>query len=113
LEINNPHDKFFKETFSKRKNVIEFIKNVLPKELVENLKLSSLRFDENSYIDDELQEYFTDKVLNCEYKAKQDIIIAILLEHKSHIEKHPHIQLLQYSINIWRSCIKKSRDYYQ
>jgi hypothetical protein len=42
MEINNPHDKFFKEIFSKRKNAKDFIEKFLPVEIVNHLKLSSL-----------------------------------------------------------------------
>jgi predicted transposase/invertase (TIGR01784 family) len=110
VEINNPHDKFFKEIFSKRKNVRDFIEKFLPEEIVSRLKLSSLKPDNNSYIDEKLKEYFTDLVYDCPYNENHEIIIAILFEHKSKIEKYPHLQLMQYYLNIWQSNIKQQKN---
>jgi len=62
MEIFNPHDKFFKETFSIRENVIDFLKGTFPEEIFKKLDLSTLTRDNNSYIDEELKEHFSDIV---------------------------------------------------
>ena len=51
MEITNPHDKFFKETFSVQGNVIDFLQGTFPKEILEKLDLSALTLDSNTYID--------------------------------------------------------------
>ncbi len=58
MEIYNPHDKFFKETFSIRENVIDFLEGIFSEEIVKKLDLSTLSLDNNSYIDEELKEHF-------------------------------------------------------
>ena len=65
MEIFNPHDKFFKETFSIRENVVDFLKGTFAEEMVEKLDLSTLIQDNTSYIDEELKEHFSDIVYTC------------------------------------------------
>ena len=105
MEITNPHDKFFKDNFTDKDIVKDFIKGSFPKDLQNNLDLSSLELDNNSYIDEELKEYYSDIVYNCLYK-KLDIKITILFEHKSYIPDYPFLQLLKYMIKVWDFNIK-------
>ena len=60
----NPHDKFFKEIFSRKNEVKDFIQGFLPTEIVENIQFESLELDSNSYVDEELKENFADIVYN-------------------------------------------------
>ena len=39
MEIFNPHDKFSKETFSIRENVIDFLQGTFPEEILNKLKV--------------------------------------------------------------------------
>ena len=95
MEIFNPHDKFFKETFSLRDNVIDFLKGTFPEEIFKKLDLSTLTRDNNSYIDEELKEHFSDIVYTCSCKDKE-LKITLLFEHKSYSVPCPYLQLLKY-----------------
>ncbi|WP_169703963.1 Rpn family recombination-promoting nuclease/putative transposase [Candidatus Kuenenia stuttgartensis] len=83
MEILNPHDKFFKETFSIRENAIDFLSGRFPPEILKKLDLSTLTQDNSSYIDEELKEHFSDIVYTCFCKDKE-IRITLLFEHKSY-----------------------------
>ncbi len=109
MEITNPHDKFFKESFTNKEIVTDFIKGSFPKELVDNLDLSSLDLDNNSYIDEELKEYYSDLVYNCNYRYL-NIKISIIFEHKSFVPDYPFLQLLKYIIKIWDFNIKQKEN---
>ena len=87
MEIVNPHDKFFKETFSNRENAIDLISGLLPEELKSNLDFNSMELDNNSYIDQAMNEYFSDLVYTVNYKGKTELKISLLLEHKSYFGK--------------------------
>lgn len=106
----NPHDRFFKETFSKKEEVQDLINNILPKQLINKLDFTSLQLDNTSYIDEELKENFSDLVYDCKYKGKKQIKISILLEHKSYTIDYPHIQLLKYLLKIWETNIKQKQE---
>ena len=106
MEIFNPHDKFFKETFSIRENVIDFLTGTFPPEIFKKLDLSTLTRDNNSYIDEELKEHFSDIVYTCYCKDKE-LKITLLFEHKSYSVTCPHLQLLKYLLKIWEANIKQ------
>ena len=103
----NPHDKFFKETFSKKEEAIDLISHTFPQNLVKNLDLATLALDNNSYIDEELSENFSDLVYNCTYKGEKVVKICLLFEHKSYPVAYPHLQLLKYLLKIWESNEKQ------
>ncbi|MCF8372192.1 MAG: Rpn family recombination-promoting nuclease/putative transposase [Bacteroidales bacterium] len=107
MKTINPHDKFFKEAFSKKEEAGDLIKNVLPEGLSNNIDVSTLQLDSTSYIDEELQESFSDLVYNCVYKGKTKIKITLLIEHKSYAVDYPHLQLLKYLQKIWEANIKQ------
>ena len=108
--IASPHDKFFKEVFSDIENVADFINGIFPEEIKANLNLNSLAIDNNSYIDEKLEEQFSDIVYTCEYKGTGQIRVTLLFEHKSYQVKYPHFQILKYMVNIWETCIKQNTE---
>ncbi len=106
MEIINPHDKFFKETFSIKKNVIDFLQGTFPPEILKKLDLSTLTQDNNSYIDEELKEHFSDIVYTCFCKDKE-LRITLLFEHKSYAAVCPYLQLMKYLLKIWAANSKQ------
>ena len=104
------HDNFFKATFEKPEYAADLISNALPEELLRNIDLSTLKLSPNSYVDENLKSQFADLVYNCKLKQKSEVLISILLEHKSQKPKYPHIQLLSYMLNIWKDDITNKRD---
>ncbi len=109
MKRNNPHDKFFKETFSNKEEAIDLLRNALPKQILKNVDLNTLRLDNTSYVDEKLKESFSDLVFDCKYQGETDIKISILIEHKSYAPDYPHIQLLKYMINVWEANIKQKQ----
>ena len=108
-EINNIHDKTFKEFFSHPEEAKDFVHSTFPKELLEKLDLSTFEPEPSFYIDESLSEYFSDIVYNCLYFGKIKIKICLLFEHKSRPEEYPHLQLLQYLLGIWNRNLKERK----
>ncbi|PWK27370.1 putative transposase/invertase (TIGR01784 family) [Arcicella aurantiaca] len=108
ININNPHDKFFKESFSRLEVVQSFIEEVFPINLRERINLGKLQLTNSSFTEADLSEHFADLAYQTEF-AGQDILITLLFEHKSYSEKHPHWQLLQYMLNIWKEEEKQDK----
>ncbi len=103
-DINNPHDKFFKAAFSWIEIARPLIEQFLPKDLIDQLDLDTLKIDPNSYINDELKETFSDLVWSCHLKdSTEQRNIAFLLEHKSFKPDFPHFQLLEYQLGAWKT----------
>jgi predicted transposase/invertase (TIGR01784 family) len=105
-EISNPHDKFFKSTFSRLEVVQSFIEEVFPAQFKDKINLNSLKLSNTSFIDNELTEHLADLVYHAEYASKP-AMITLLFEHKSYQEDFPEWQLLRYMTNIWR---KEQKD---
>ena len=84
MKVQNPHDKFFKELFSIRENALDFINGAFPAEIRDKIIPESLKLDTGSYIDEKLDEYFSDIVYTCSLKEGEDIKISLLFEHKSY-----------------------------
>ena len=81
--IPNPHDKFFKESFSRVGVAKSFIEEVFPKEIQDKMNLNSLKLSNASFIDEMLKEHFADIVYECEYQGVT-ATITLLFEHKSY-----------------------------
>jgi predicted transposase/invertase (TIGR01784 family) len=101
-EISNPHDKFFKSTFSRLDVVQSFIEEVFPTQHRDKINLNSLKLSNTSFVDNELTEHLADLVYHAEY-AGESAMITLLFEHKSYQEDFPEWQLLRYMTNIWRA----------
>ena len=108
--ITNPHDKFFRTSFSRLDVVRSFIEEILPKQYRDKINLDSLRLSNSSYIDEKLSEHLADLVYHAEY-AGEPAKISLLFEHKSYQEDFPELQLLQYMNNAYREeRQKKTKD---
>jgi predicted transposase/invertase (TIGR01784 family) len=106
--ITNVHDKFFKETFSRLEVAQSFIEELFPPDIKEKINLADLKRVSESFIDGELEEYFSDIIYQTNL-ANQETLVTLLFEHKSYTVPFIHIQLLQYVINIWKQEIKDGK----
>ena len=109
MKIQNPHDKFFKETFSNVEVARDFIKNYLPESILKIIDLETLELQKDSFINEELQEVFSDMLFQVAIN-KQEGYVYFLFEHKSYPSKGVAFQLLNYMVRIWEQKIKKELD---
>jgi len=101
-KLSNPHDKFFKETFSRPEVIRSFLEEYLPDAVSAVLNLDLLELQKDSFITAELQEYFSDLLYRCPLREEgTDIFVYLLLEHKSTPERLTPLQLLEYMVRIW------------
>ena len=100
-EITNPHDRFFREVFSHLEWSRDFIRTQLPLAIVETLALETLDLRPGSFLDEELQQYFSDLLFRVSLRTGRDAYVYVLLEHKSYVERFAALQLLRYKVEIW------------
>ena len=105
MEIQNPHDKFFKAVISQLKYARELICLKLPEKMKAQFDWEGLRQKPGSFIDEEYKEHFTDALFSIPYKNKK-VLIGILVEHKSHPDPKVFSQLLRYQSNIYANLPK-------
>lgn len=108
-QLNNPHDRFFKETFSRLEIAQSFIEETFPPEIRERINLVKLKKTNASFTDADLSEHLADIVYQTEY-AGQKALVSLLFEHKSYPEKYPHLQLLRYMNNVWLEEQKQNKE---
>lgn len=103
-DIRNPHDRFFRQTFSRPEIALDFIQNYLPREVVAALDLDTLELQKDSFIDEEFQEHFSDLLYRIKQKNGDEANIYLLLEHKSSPDVWVALQLLRYMVRIWEQA---------
>ncbi len=105
-ELPNPHDRFFKELFSQLDTAVDFIRHYLPEHLVAAIDLTTLEIVKESFVDEELRQYFSDLLLRVKLKRGGEAFIYILLEHKSSPDDLVALQLLIYLARIWQPNLR-------
>jgi hypothetical protein len=110
-DINNPHDKFFRVAFSMKIIVVDYFKNLFPKHWTAKLDLETLKLETISYIANDLKNYFSDIVWQCQLKNSDEIVqMALLFEHKSYIPDYPHLQILEYKRGGYNSQLAEGQS---
>lgn len=109
-EISNPHDRFFREVFSRVELSREFLSKQLPPAIAATLDFSTLDLRPGSFLDEELQQYFSDLLFRMNLQTGRPAYVYVLLEHKSYIEWFTSLQLLRYKVEIWEQVRKEEKE---
>ena len=76
MEIQNPHDKFFKAVISQLEYAKELISIRLPKEMKTQLDWEKLRQEPGSFIDEDYKEHFTDALFSMNFLVNSGLQIV-------------------------------------
>ncbi len=99
-KVHKIHDTFVKELLSHKDSASEFIKQALPPAFHRQLDLENIRFLSDTYTTKELNQYFSDIVVKVPVSGTAgEVIVSILIEHKSTIDHYASLQLLTYMAN--------------
>lgn len=107
MEIQNPHDKFFKETFGNVEIAKDFIIHYFPQVILQMIDVDTLEVQKDSFINKELQENFSDLLLKVNI-CNREGYLYLLFEHKSYRDSGILFQLLKYMIEIWE--VKRNKE---
>ena len=80
-----------------------FFQHYLPSDIKANLSLETLDLEDSSYIDEKLQETFSDLVFTCKYDekvGKGHANIVLLVEHQSTPDKFMPFRVMHYAFNM-------------
>jgi predicted transposase/invertase (TIGR01784 family) len=99
-KLTKPHDHFTKKVLGKLENAKSFVENYMPKELVSEIDLNSLKVESETFIDSKLKDKYSDILYSFDLDGKK-AGIYILIEHKSYYNKNTLRQILQYMCRIW------------
>ena len=106
--MHRNHDKFVRETFNDVNRAAAFFEQFLPDHILQVIDLRTLGAIQESYIDNELKEYFSDIVFEVSSRSNKDekADIVLLFEHKSAPDKFLLIQVGHYMFSHWYKSIK-------
>lgn len=105
----NPHDKFFRMSMQNAPVAKAFFEQYLPEHLKHHLDLDNCRLEDSSYIDDTLQETFSDLVFSCDLsndKAHSSSKLVLLVEHQSTPDKFMAFRVYHYMFNMLYKHLK-------
>jgi hypothetical protein len=103
-DISRPHDKFFRELFSRPEVLRDFLQNYLPENIVALIDTDSAELTKDSFVDAELRDHYSDILCTVSLKSGKSAYVYTLLEHKSYPESA--FQLLCSMIRIWEQEYK-------
>ena len=108
-EINNPHDKLFKQVFREKEHLLDFMRNHLPLEILEHMDMSTLQFMPGSFLEEEFTANYSDIIVRLAFQDKP-LELYFLFEHKSSSDPLALWQLLNYMVRQWKSDLDKNQD---
>ncbi len=98
--LHQPHDKFFREAFSRPRVVAEYIRQCFPAPLCDLLHTETLVQQQDTYVDEALQKHITDVVYRCQYgEHGAELDVTLIFEHKSYPDNKVFAQVLRYLCN--------------
>lgn len=109
-KLINIHDAYFKAMMSEPELVVDFVRWVLPEKVLNHLKLDTLKLVKDSFIDNRLKSTFSDALFSVKTTVETDpeVLVSILIEHKSGPAKHTSFQTLSYVASAYLAQIKSS-----
>ncbi|MEO1785376.1 Rpn family recombination-promoting nuclease/putative transposase, partial [Thermodesulfobium sp. 4217-1] len=107
-DIHQIHDKFFKQIASNIENAKSFVEFSLPKEILEQLDLNTIKPINTEKISKKYKRFNLDIAFRFQTKTSS-VQVYYLLEHKSETGSFSNIQILSYMLAIWEEDIKNKR----
>ena len=92
--------------FSQIDTAADFVRHYLPEHLDALIDITTLEIGKESFVDEELRQYFSDLLLRVKLKSGGEAFIYILLEHKSAPDDLVALQLLIYLARIWQPTLR-------
>ncbi len=109
VELTSAHDKFISKNLEYPGVASGIVKKSLPVSITQYLDLNSLKMVKDTFIDEKLKEYFSDKLFKLDYIDDGWGYIYFLIEHKSQPDFFTSYQTLKYRIRIWDNVFKENK----
>ncbi|MCF2489187.1 Rpn family recombination-promoting nuclease/putative transposase [Dyadobacter sp. CY347] len=91
------HDTFIRAIMGNQQVALDYFRTCLPQNIQDTLDFSTLRQLPDTYVSKDLQKSISDIIYTCrKADATEEVKIALLVEHKSYIDKYTPIQMGSY-----------------
>ena len=107
MSVHNPHDRFFRDSFTRPEIVRDYLQEYLPLDVNALLNLDTLTLQDGSFIDEAMQEHQTDLLYQVQLGGGESAYIYFLFEHKSYPDPLVPLQLLRYLVRFWERQLKE------
>jgi Putative transposase, YhgA-like len=98
--MSTPHDALFKRVFSQPEHAASELRHMLPPDLVLRIDWDTLALAAGNFVDESMREVHAD-VLYSVRLAGREVLLYVLLEHKSKWDRFTPLQLYVYIGRIW------------
>ena len=105
-DTNNPHDAVFKAVLGQEQYAREFLEKHLPENIRKLVDLATLKRRNESHIDEQFQEYFSDLVFDLKIQ-NQNGQAYLLFEAKSQPDPFAELQIFNYQLRLWLQDFKQ------
>jgi predicted transposase/invertase (TIGR01784 family) len=109
MTVQNPHDRFFRESFGRIEIARNYLEEYLPADLRSLLDLSDMALQDGSFINEEMQAHQTDIIYQVSLQSGQPAFVYFLFEHKSYPDPQVAFQLLRYLVRFWERQLKENQ----
>lgn len=103
----NIHDAFFKQIMSQPETAGQFLRERLPVGVTALLSEDRPELLPGSFVDEELASHHTDLLFRARLAGGGDVLLHVLVEHKSSPDPLVPLQVLRYMVRIWDSWLKQ------
>jgi predicted transposase YdaD len=108
INVNKPHDSFFKKVFRDVNNTRDFLKSYLPKELSKRIDFNTMTMSDTEKDDAKYKKSYLDLSVQCRLDDKESQIY-IIFEHKAYRDNLTIIQILSYCLLVWEDEIRANK----
>ena len=96
----HPHDHFFRRTFDVLENLRALLRTQLPAGLLARLDLNSIQPAKDTFVGSEEHEKRLDLLYLARLVDGTEVLVYLLLEHKSWVDRRIALQLFGYVLRI-------------
>ena len=105
--IQNPHDRLFKEAFSRPETAAGFFQSYLPEDIRARLDWQTLQLQPGAYTDEAMRGSESDLLYTIQLN-KSPVLLYCLFEHQSTPDAWMPLRLLRYILGIWEQHRKRN-----
>ncbi|MEZ5305129.1 MAG: Rpn family recombination-promoting nuclease/putative transposase [Verrucomicrobiales bacterium] len=105
--VRQPHDAFFKRTFSSLPIAREFFQRFLPAAIAARLDWAGLSQVHASFVAADLGQSHADLMFRAPLLGGGEIRLYLLLEHQSEVQAHMPLRLLGYMVRFWEAHLRE------
>ncbi len=97
---SHPHDTIFKAAFQHPAHAAGLFREVLPDSVVRAIEWDTLALEPGSFVDPALAKSHTDLLFSAQM-GEQKVLLYVLLEHQSRVDRQMTYRVLRYKTRIW------------